>query len=593
LDEAIPNKKRRVRFWLLLAGLVVLALSLRLGYIWGSHDLLQFRTPTPGLDIDLHWQAAQEMRQSAQDGPRFALMTPSAPLFPGLLSLLQTFLGESLWPYRIVMALLGSLTVLLIFLAVRRISRERSPAWISGLIAACYPVTVYFDTRLIKAAPELCLLAALIMLLTHFRKRSTWENLAYSCGLGLLLALLITSQLNTFLYFLAVVLFVWLQFECSVKQRLMTVGVVTAWVGLAGLLMNNLDDVFEDQHPVFIPVSGIHTLIGFHPGATGSYHNLEGIPGFPYGHAFIARMKAEVELGKSLTPQQADRYYLGKTIDFIGEHPAEAIGLIFKKMFLFLNNFETKGNEYFYDLKARSTLLSLLPLSFGVLLILAYFGCVYMFRIQQRRLLLLLGLLAGCVLASNLITFVTWRYRLHVIVPLILLAGPGLLEIGHLLKTGFKQKVLRVPKALVVMLPAVLIGLFSFWPVDAAAVAKMESKVRDNLRFSENAETRLQIIESLQQDSSFRAQLKKVNMLFLVQRHSLAFKMVRDLVERHIESPPANYFYVRYLAWMGDSNKALSFMTLLRDTRPQAYTATLRMMPPLMRDWLRVIGGAV
>ena len=47
--------------------LYVLALFLRLVFIWQSCDLPDFRTPTPGLDICLHWEGAKQIRMGTPD----------------------------------------------------------------------------------------------------------------------------------------------------------------------------------------------------------------------------------------------------------------------------------------------------------------------------------------------------------------------------------------------------------------------------------------------------------------------------------------------------------------------------------------------
>ncbi len=80
LGQVRPFSQTTHRFHLAAASLIfLLALSLRLGFIWQTHDIPEFRTPTPGLDIDVHWQAARELRRLDREVPNFALKMASAP----------------------------------------------------------------------------------------------------------------------------------------------------------------------------------------------------------------------------------------------------------------------------------------------------------------------------------------------------------------------------------------------------------------------------------------------------------------------------------------------------------------------------------
>lgn len=67
-----------------------LAFVIRLLFILETMNIPAFRTPNPGMDIDIHWQAARLIVQGATTSePYFELMMPSTPpssILAGLLA---------------------------------------------------------------------------------------------------------------------------------------------------------------------------------------------------------------------------------------------------------------------------------------------------------------------------------------------------------------------------------------------------------------------------------------------------------------------------------------------------------------------------
>ena len=86
----------------------------------------------------------------------------------------------------------------------------------------------------------------------------------------------------------------------------------------AANLAHAVDDAAAFGIPAtrYLPVAGVHVRIGFQRGATGTYHVLRRFPAFPLGHTFFARMAAEAKEGRPLTPEEADRAYLGEATQF-------------------------------------------------------------------------------------------------------------------------------------------------------------------------------------------------------------------------------------------------------------------------------------
>ena len=113
----------RVKFSALI---FLLAFVIRLLFILETMDIPAFRTPNPGMDIDLHWQAARLIVQGATTSePYFELMMCSTPLHQYWLAFWQVILGDSLIPHRLLNALIASLSAVLMFWLMVRLVRIR------------------------------------------------------------------------------------------------------------------------------------------------------------------------------------------------------------------------------------------------------------------------------------------------------------------------------------------------------------------------------------------------------------------------------------------------------------------------------------
>jgi hypothetical protein len=85
--------------------IVLVAFAFRAVFIAETRYEAPFDLPPPGLDVDLHWQAARMLR--ADLPVQFEWRMLSAPLHPLLLALGQALFGESILRLRILSAAAG------------------------------------------------------------------------------------------------------------------------------------------------------------------------------------------------------------------------------------------------------------------------------------------------------------------------------------------------------------------------------------------------------------------------------------------------------------------------------------------------------
>ncbi len=144
--SAATPQRRAIDRWASLALLLEWALGLRIA----AANLVQWFSQRKGTlclfpDTGIYWHLARMIRRGAPfevlawgDIPHFALRTPGYPLF---LAFCQLLFGESLLAVRLVQALLGAVSVWLVFRLTRQVAAEPPGAvprrrWTVPLLAA-------------------------------------------------------------------------------------------------------------------------------------------------------------------------------------------------------------------------------------------------------------------------------------------------------------------------------------------------------------------------------------------------------------------------------------------------------------------------
>jgi 4-amino-4-deoxy-L-arabinose transferase-like glycosyltransferase len=140
--------------------LFILALALRLAYVADNRDSVTFASPL----VDA-WTYDQEARSVAAHGLG-AIEVPfyQPPVYPLLLAAVYTATGGSYLAPRLLQALLGALTVLLVAWIAGRAGGRRA-AWIAGGLLAAYGPVIYFEGELLPPALLLALIAGALALL--------------------------------------------------------------------------------------------------------------------------------------------------------------------------------------------------------------------------------------------------------------------------------------------------------------------------------------------------------------------------------------------------------------------------------------------
>lgn len=379
-----------------------------------------------------------------------------APLYPYFLGLLQAVLGRDLWGIRVVQIFLGAVSCALLYWAGRSFfSRKAGVA--AGLILALYAPALFFESLIQKAVLDLFFVALFLFLMGGIHPGSRWARW-WSAGIAL--GFLGLARENALIWVFVVPVWIWLHFgEHAARARLGWIALFFSGVALILFPVGLRNLTVGGEFAVTTSQLGTNFFIGNNPAADGSYAPLRTGHGDPAFERQDATELAEQALGRSLSPREVSRYWLGRSWDYITSRPIDWLRLTGRKWMILWNARELEDVDDFYLYRNWSSLLSLLgSLShFGFLAPLAAWGLALTWR--QWRKLWLLYLLLGTLALSVALFYILGRYRFSMVPFLALFAAVGITEGWTLYRAaGFRRAVIPIA---VLLLALVLVR----WPV--------------------------------------------------------------------------------------------------------------------------------
>ena len=180
---------------------------------------------------------------------------------------------------------------------------------------------------------------------------------------------------------------------------------------------------------------GLNLYIGNHDRADGTYTPVPGITPSIAGQAGDSTRVAESSAGRRLSPGEVSDYFAWRAIDWVTEHPADALRLTIRKIGILLNRVDVPLN-YSYAFYAREPSSFLRVLAVGPWLLLP-FGLVGLFwpALRANRLgYWVWAMFVPVYGAAVVLFFVTDRYRMPLFVPLCATAGAALVRFFDLVR---------------------------------------------------------------------------------------------------------------------------------------------------------------
>ncbi len=364
-------------------------------------------------------------------------------------------IGHDLWAIRIVQALLGSVSCVLIFLAGEKLF-SRTAAIAAGLMLAFYAPAIFFDGVIDKSVLDVFLLSMLVWVLLGAASRRQWRQWL---GAGAILALLGLSRENALV--LAVVVPIWIVIyfsDQSVKNRAAWVGFFSLGLLLVLIPVGLRNFAVGGEFKLTTSQLGANFFIGNNPVADGTYGSVRKIIGEPQLEGSDATRLAERETGRKMTPGEVSDFWLQKSWTYIRTEPFQWARLLGKKWLMVWNAREVEDSDDFYIYSKWSLVLTILGwiTHFGVLAPLAALG-IWVSRRQWRGLWLLYAMILSLAL-SVAIFYIFGRYRFPLVPLLTLFAGAAVAELGNL----FRNRGRSLAVAFVVLLASALIVN---WPI--------------------------------------------------------------------------------------------------------------------------------
>lgn len=404
---------------LLSLAILSVALGIRLVYVFQLRENPLFDAPVMDERYHDEWAVAIAEGRTFMKEPYFR-----APLYPGLLGVVYAIAGHDYLVPRILQAILGSLSCVVLYWIGREVF-TRAVGFVAAIAAAGYWILVYFDGELLIS----CLLVFLdlVLILTLLRAWRAPGKLLFTAA-GVILGLSAIARPNILLF--APFVLAWIAILSRGHRAPAIANMVCFCVGAALMIapVAIRNSVVGGDRVLISSQGGVNFYIGNNPQSDGRTAIVPGTPGGWWAgyHATIAR--AEAALGRKLKPSEVSSYYYREGWRFIRDHPREALALYVLKLRLWWTRGEVpndKGINFWTE--QFTPIVRWLPLGFGVVGPLGLVGLALALR-QPVRLFPLWGFIL-VYMASFLPFFCTSRYRVPTIPPLILLGAYAVFEI--------------------------------------------------------------------------------------------------------------------------------------------------------------------
>ncbi len=459
---------------MLREGGLLLALLLLAVTVFKIHYQFEFQSSNPLArfalaDENLYIQTATDIAKG-KGGPDHVFHM--APLYPYLVAPIFALGGYSPMAVRLFQALLGTASVLLLYLTARFFFSRQWALTAALAMALYYPLT-FFEGKVLIATSAVFFSCLLLLLLTvQLRIRNS--RIALIAGLAAGLA----GALRPNLLLAAPLVALWYLWAVKGKGRILRCLLFVAGTALP-ILPITAHNLAEGDWVLLSDNGGINFYLGNNPLAKGSYYNPDPIWANIKDQHVMTRRIAEEETGLSLKPSEISRHWMKKGLDFILSEPILYLKLLLQKLKSFHENFE------YAIIYAPSVERSLCPslyfafIPYAVYLCGAYLGLAALWRNRRRekekamipsrlKAWAPVLIMIGTNLLSILLFFNYSRFRLPAIPAFILL---GMLGCGELLRAMRDKRTGAWVAGVIIMavvLPVSLIHWGNQWKQQAA-----------------------------------------------------------------------------------------------------------------------------
>ena len=361
-----------------------------------------------------------------------------APLYPYALAAVIALVGDHIWLLKVIQAIAGSLTTVLVFRLGRRVFTPRI-GLAAGIIWALWPTTIYYESEFFIASLIQPLNLWALYRLAGAAKEGRFNPRA-TLVTGLILGLSAIARPNILIFVAGLTVWIWWRFRStggSRKPLLIPIGALLAGLSLPISVVAFRNAVVGHD---FVPISyqgGVNLYLGNNPKADGLTMTMPDIRlDETIDWTEFVRTTDSIactQVGRPLKSSEISNFWTRKTIDSALAQPGKTIGLLGKKLFYFWNGFENGDNTDLYRHADYSTLLrvtlwhKLVWFPFGLISALGLWG-MWATR-RAGRQVELLNVFIWVYMLSVVGFLVTARHRLPVVPAVIIFAMAGIADL--------------------------------------------------------------------------------------------------------------------------------------------------------------------
>ena len=355
----------------------------------------------------------------------------SAPLYPLFLTAVVFVAGNSLATIYAIQLFVAVLTILLVYRTASQLFSE-----LHGLLAAVFMALYFpFAYYALKILPEVLSIFLLSLFLFLYTRPKIRGKFVYPVLLGLVGGFAVLARFQ----FIAICLpmLIWFPFYQGLnegarpwKWRFATSCIIALAVPV--LLWGGINWHRSGSFSISPPNGGVTFYEGNNPNSQGTYTPIPGLTNDVNEQKEGMIEIASKATGRSVTLEEADRFFWGRAFEFIQEQPMRWIWLEWKKALLIVRLQEI-GLIYSIYLEQEKYLPvhRIFSINWGVLMTLVLLGLVdvaFLNRHYVRRLVPLLW--TGFVLAGVLLAFfVVTRYRILLLPVVAIFASHGAISL--------------------------------------------------------------------------------------------------------------------------------------------------------------------
>lgn len=359
------------------------------------------------------------------------------PLYPYFLALLYAISGASIFFAKVIQAVGGAVTCVLIFHLGKSVFSVTT-ARIAAVIAVFYGPLIYYESELLLE--WLAILLAVAMLLILVRSGGAVSRRAALIA-GIFAGLSAITRPNILVVFPLIALWLVLanRSTTATRHRIINAIAFTLGVVICVLPVTIRNDVVADDLVLISSQGGVNFHLANNPEADGLTMimpeiNLDlSVPWSQFVDTTTAY--AESSLGRSLKASEVSGFWSDRAWNFIKQNPGSFLALTGKRLIYLFSGFENPDQSDLYRFGDNSPILAatvfnkVVKFPFGLVAPLALIGLVLAWKERQRVSLLYLFLLG--YIPTIILFLVTARHRLAVVVILLLFAGYAVERAWH------------------------------------------------------------------------------------------------------------------------------------------------------------------